>query len=132
VSAHGGGDSAPLRYAIRLQERAVRDITAAYIRIEQLVTLEVADQWRDGLRAAVAGLAAAPRRYPLAPEKFSREVRHLLYRRTGSRAAYRVLFTISGEDPRASNPPTVTILHVRHAAARSITRHEARAIASQE
>src|SRR5436853_3180747 len=82
-------------YALRLQERAIRDITAAYVRMADLISLKVANEWRDGLRDAIAGLATNPRRYPRVPEKFKREVRHLIFRRTGSKAAYRVLFAIT-------------------------------------
>ena len=125
-------DSESRTFAIRLQERAVRDIIAAYLRMEQLVSLTVANGWRDGLRTTIAGLATNPRRYPIAREQFKREVRNLLYRRAGSKMAYRVLFTITGEEQQAPDPPTVTILHVRHAAARHITRVQARQIESEE
>lgn len=58
------------------------------------------------LREAVASLAHAPQRCPLAPENaaFPFEVRQLLYGRRRDR--YRVLFTIHGD--------TVFILHIRH------------------
>src|SRR5258706_13313746 len=68
-------------YVLRLQERAIRDITAAFVRLAELVSLKVADEWREGLRSTIAGLATHPRRFPLAPEAFKREVRPLLFRR---------------------------------------------------
>ena len=132
MSGHDREEAESRIYAIRLQERAVRDITAAYVRMEELVSLKVADDWRDGLKIAIAGLATNPRRFSPVPERFHREVRHLLYRRRGSRAAHRVLYTISSEEHQAPEPPTVTILHVRHAAMRPISRAQARQIESLE
>lgn len=118
----------PAVYALRLQELAVRNITAAYVRMAELVSPEIADEWRDGLLRDIAGLATYPRRHPLVAEKFKREVRHFVYSRPKSQTAYRVLFTITGEQQSSFDPPTVTILHVRHGATRPITRVEARQI----
>lgn len=122
----------PISYVIRLRERAVRDINTAYVRFAEVVSEAVANEWRDGLTEAIAGLAISPRRYPLAPERFRREVRQFLYRRSGSQVAYRVLFTILGEEAQSPDPPTVIILHVRHASARSVTRRQAREIETEE
>ena len=87
----------PASFALRLHERAFRDINAAHARFAELVSSAIADEWRDGLRDAIASLATNPHRCPLAPERFRREVRQLVYRRHGSRTAYRILFTIGGE-----------------------------------
>lgn len=122
----------PRIYALRLQERAVRDINIAYVRFAELVSADIADEWRVGIQEAIAGLATNPRRYPRVPERFQREVRHALYRRPGSRTAYRILFTITGEEEGSQDAPTVTILHVRHASSRPITRTQARQIEAQE
>ena len=119
-------------YALRLKERAVRDMDSAYIRFAELVSPEVADQWRDGLQNAIAGLAYNPRRHSLAPENFQREVRQIVYRRSGSKVAYRILFTITGELEGSQDAPTVTILHVRHASSRPMTRTQSRQIESEE
>ena len=100
--------------------------------MEELVSLKAADNWRDGLKTTIAGLATNPRRYPLTSERFRREVRQVLYRRGGSKTTYRVLYTITSEENQAPEPPTVTILHVRHAAMRPITRAEARQLESME
>lgn len=122
----------PKSYALRLQERAVRDITLAYVRIGELVSVTVANQWRNELLGVIAGLATTPRRCPVVPENFKREVRHLIYQRSGSKTTYRVLFTISGEDELSPDPPTVTILHVRNSATRPITRAQIREIESSQ
>ena len=121
MSEQDTGSERPIAYVLRLHERAVRDINAAYVRLAELVSPDVADQWQDGLQGAIASLATKPRRCPLVPERFTREVRQLLYRRHGSQTAYRILFTITGEQAQSPDPPTVTILHIRHASARAIT-----------
>ncbi len=132
MSGQDNGETEYRVYAIRLQERAIRDVTAAYVRMEELVSLKSADDWRDGLKISIAGLATSPRRYPLAPERFHREVRQILYRRGGSKTTYRILYNIALEETQAPEPPTVTVIHVRHAAMRPITRAQARQIESKE
>ena len=61
-------------YVLRLQERATRDITAVFVRLAELVSLKVAEEWRDGLRNAMAGLATNPRCFSLAPEALCKVV----------------------------------------------------------
>ena len=109
-------------YALRLQERAIRDINIAFVRFAEMVSPDIAKQWRKGIREAISGLSINPRRYPLVQEKFQGEVRQILYRRPGSKTAYRIVFSITGEETDSSEAPAVSILHVRHAAARPITR----------
>jgi plasmid stabilization system protein ParE len=118
-------------YVLRIHERAVRDIDACVVRLAELASEEAAVAWRNGFREAISRLATNPRRCPLAPEAFRREVRQLVFGRTGRKITHRILFTISGERPDSADPPSVVILHVRHAAARPITRSEARRIESQ-
>ena len=88
---------------------------------------EAGRAWYDGLRDAIALLSHSPRRSPLISEngRFRAEVRQLLYRRTPHGAAWRILFTVQ---EAAEDAPTVSILHVRHAAQKPITRAEARQI----
>jgi plasmid stabilization system protein ParE len=119
-------------YAIRLQERAIRDVTAAFVRLAELGTVRAANAWHDGLKTAIGGLATNPHRFPRAPERFQGDVRHMLYRRSSSSITYRVLFMISEAGPDSVDPPTVTILHVRHASMRPLTRTQARQIESPE
>lgn len=77
---------------------------------------------------AIGELATMPRRCPVVPERFQREMRQLLYQRPGSQVKYRILFTITGEQESSPEPPTVTVFHVRHASARPITRTQIREI----
>ena len=123
---NGEEEEAARVYAVRLNPRARADVDAAHDRLAELAGDTVADEWQNGLFAALALLARLPRRQPVAPENrhFQREVRQLVYRRQPGSVAYRVLFTIipSTED----DPPFVYVLHVRHGAASPITRTQAR------
>lgn len=121
-------DAPPPNYALRFSSRALADIDEAYLRFAELASQSVADDWKDGLFDAVARLATVPGRQ-IVPEatRFRQEVRQIIYRRPGSRVAYRVLFIAQEEGP---DGPVVNIVTVRHGAARPITRAEARDIES--
>ena len=79
----------------------------------------------------IAKLAQFPAMWPLAEEDklFRESVRRMLYRRPPNGSAYRVLFVLR-ENP--DDAPTVTIIHVRHAAQKPMTRKEAREIEAAE
>jgi plasmid stabilization system protein ParE len=119
-------DDAP-SYVIRILPHAERDIEAHLVYIADMVGAEVGRAWYDGLRDAIALLSQNPRRHSVISEnqRFRREVRQFLYRRTTQGAAWRVLFTVQEE---AEDAPTVSILHVRYATQKPITRIEARQI----
>jgi plasmid stabilization system protein ParE len=112
-------------FAVRILPVAVDEIDAAATYVASHTDVEHGELWREGLRAQIKLLATSPRQFALISEAriFRREVRHVLYRRTPSSTAYRILFTITdaGEDG-----PVVTVFHVRHAARRPITAREAR------
>lgn len=116
----------PHFYALRITPRAAADIDAAYARLVELTDVEIADDWKAGLLEAVAPLAFMSHRQ-IAPEqaRFQQEIRQIIYRRRTGSVAYRVLFTIVEEKDDASY---VRVLHVRHGAARPITRAEAKEI----
>jgi plasmid stabilization system protein ParE len=115
-------------YALRFTERAQRDLDAATIHFAETASPEVAVAWREGLYKALESLATFPRRCSPAPERFRREIRQMLYRRTGSQTTYRILFGFAGEEETSPDAPTVIILHIRHASARPITHTQARTI----
>jgi plasmid stabilization system protein ParE len=127
-----GDEEADRVYAVRLDPRARADIDAAHVHFVEISGDAVADEWQNGLFAALATLAQLPRRQPIAPENrhFRREVRQLVYRRRPGSVAYRVLFTINSE--AADEAPSVYILHVRHGTARPMTQAEARRIEGGE
>ena len=128
--AHDAGEELPV-YAIRITERAQRDINAATVHFGDTASPEIGAAWRTGLYEAISSLATLPRRCPVAPERFRSEVRQMQYRRAGSHVAYRILFRIEGEEANALDPPTVIIMHIRHASARPLTRTQIREIESQ-
>ncbi len=120
--------SSPPPYALRFSHRALADIDAAYARFVELTEQSIADDWKDSLFDAIARLATNPVRSIIPEaERFQQEVRQILYRRSGSRVAYHVLFTVQVSD---LDGPIVNIITVRHGAARPITRSEAKAIAA--
>jgi plasmid stabilization system protein ParE len=118
----GNDDPLPI-YAVRLAEQAVRDLDAAFVWLADRTDVENAVEWRRGFYREAATLATLPRRCPLAPEEFIREVRQFLYRKSGAgtSTAHRVLFTIRGEDGKDAEGIRVVIEHVRHASARPLT-----------
>ncbi|MBV9852241.1 MAG: type II toxin-antitoxin system RelE/ParE family toxin [Armatimonadetes bacterium] len=115
------------RYAIRIQPRAERDIEAHTVRMAELAGPDTARAWYEAIFDVVATLAQNPRRYAIVREnnRFRREVRQLLYRRTPQGPAWRILYTV---DEGTEDGPTVHLLHVRHGAQRPITQAEAREI----
>jgi plasmid stabilization system protein ParE len=117
----------PTVYAVRFFPRARQEAEEAALRLADLAGEEVAAAWLTGFEAEVRKLSSSPRRFPLVPEpenrRLARETRQLVYRRTSSSVAYRILFFI--EDDGADGP-TVLIIHVRHAARRPLTAQEAR------
>ena len=97
---------------------------AAYAHFVNTAGLEIADDWKESLLEAIAGLAFMPHRQ-IVPEaaRFRRMVHQIIHRRPGSRVAYRVLFSVAETGP---DGPVVIILVLRHGAAKPITRAEAR------
>ncbi len=121
----------PAIWAIRTTKRARSDMEAAEERLALLTDEAQAEAWSKGLSLEVSKLAQYPTRWPAAEENklFREEVRRMLYRRTAGGPAYRVLFVLR-ENP--DDAPTVTIIHVRHAAQKPMTRKEAKEIEASE
>ena len=119
------------RYALRFIEDAVQDIEEAIHHLADTAGFDLAQEWRGRLAEEIASLATNPTRFPLAPEQryFRREVRHLVWRRTVSSVAYRIIFWIEeGED----DAPGVLILQIRHGSAKPISRKEAKEIEERD
>jgi plasmid stabilization system protein ParE len=78
--------------------------------------LAPAKRWFNGLFAALQSLEDLPERCPIAPEAATHglNVRQLLYGR--SPMVYRILYAVEGD--------SVYILHIRHAARRSLDESE--------
>jgi plasmid stabilization system protein ParE len=126
MSGFGSDPEILTTYAVRIEVRAERDIQEALLRIAEFSGDEIARTWIAGLYEAFAKLGTLPYRCPVIEEarSFTREVRQLQYKRTANAPAYRILFTIvENGDGRM-----VSILHVRHAARKPVTRKEAKEI----
>ena len=123
-STSGNGSEEPPSYALRMTPRAVSDMDSAYAHFVGTASLEIADDWKESLLDTIAGLAFMPHRQ-IVPEaaRFRQQVRQIVHRRPGSRVAYRVLFSVLENGP---DGPVVTIVALRHGAAKPITRAEAR------
>jgi plasmid stabilization system protein ParE len=106
-----------MTYAVVTTERAAGEIEEAAAWWARERSVEQADRWYQGIRAAIAGLAASPEALPVAAEQgqFPYEIRELHYG-LGSSPTHRVIFTIVRE--------TVLVLTVRHAAQRPLTRED--------
>ena len=64
-----GGEPIPT-YALRLTQRAQRDLDAATVHLAETTSPATAIAWREGLYEGLAALATFPRRCPLASERF--------------------------------------------------------------
>ncbi len=121
----GKPDDAPLRvYGLRFTDRALAEIDIAHDRLAEYGGKASSDTWEKGLFEEIAKLATLPLRHPAPAEtaRFRGNVRQMMYRHGGS-SAYRVLFTVREE---SLDGPLITVLTVRHGAAKPITRAEAR------
>ena len=128
----GGRDDEPMRvYGLRFTDRALAQIDTAHAHFSEVSGQDAADTWKEGLLDEVSTLGTLPLRHPAPAEaaRFRGNVRQLLYRRSGSRVIYRLLFAVLEDGP---DGPVVTILALRHGAARPITRAEARDMEAEE
>lgn len=119
-------DDDALVYAVRLSPAATAQAVAEYDRLRQTSGLKTAEDWREGLLTAWAGLATLPHRCPVAPDdavfqEFSPgpPLRVFLYRRGSKRSAWRLLFTAHPATP--DDPPIVRVHHIRHSAQAPLT-----------
>ncbi len=118
-------DDQPLRiYRLRFSDRALAEIDAVQERLAEYSGKVAADVWEKGLFDEIAKIATLPLRHPAAAEatRFRGNVRQVIYRRS-SQSAYRIIYTVQ---EGSLDGPTVTIIGVRHGAAKPITRAEAR------
>ncbi len=124
-------DEPPAIWAVRTTKRARSDMEVAEERLAVLAGEEVAEAWSDGLEVEIGKLAQLPTIWLIAEEDklFRETVRRMLYRRTPGGPSHRVLFVLR-QNP--DDAPTVTVIHVRHAAQKPMTRKEAREIEASE
>ena len=98
-----------MTYTVVTTERAAREIEDAAAWWAQERSVEQAERWYQGIRAAITELSTMPERCPVAAEwkTLPYEVRELHYG-LGSKPTHRIVFTIVRE--------TVIVLTVRHGA----------------
>ena len=109
-------DGEPLTYAVRIATSAGSEIQDEHSRLTAVSGSEIAEDWREGVREAMRGLATYPERCTIADENrlfLDGVVRQLLYRRKRG-PTWRILFTVHKADENDS--PTVRVHHVRHGA----------------
>lgn len=96
-----------MMYTVVTTERAAREIEAATAWWAKERSVEQAQRWFQGIRAAIAGLSTSPERCPIVAEQnvLPYEVRELHYG-IASRPTHRVVFTILRQ--------TVVVLTIRH------------------
>ncbi len=115
------------KYAIRFRSRARLEMDEARVRLAEMTDLDHAVEWYNGFLDSLATLADNPSRHRIARENnYFRDTVHVYaYRLTARAAAYQVYYTIV---EAVEDAPFVTILHIRHAARKPMTRAEARKI----
>jgi plasmid stabilization system protein ParE len=103
-----------MTYTVITTERAAQEIEDAAAWWAENRSVEQAQRWYRGIRAAIASLASSPEAYPVAAENdsFPYEIRELHYG-LSSKPTHRVIFTIVRQ--------TVLAVTVRHAARRPLT-----------
>ncbi len=118
----------PTVYAVRLYERAYRDIDLAFSDYLDATGNEArAMALRTGLRDMAVSLNVNPERHPVAEHEsqmFGFTVRRTLHRLTkGSTVAHHLIYFAEKEGP---DGPVVFVVHVRHASRAPLTEDEAR------
>jgi len=96
-----------MRYRVRIETRAIRDIDEACGWIATRSS-EAAERWFGAIESEIRSLEHFPERCPRAREAdlFPYDLRQLVFGRHHGR--YRIIFTVRGE--------IVHVLHIRHGA----------------
>ena len=122
----------PTIYGVRLSEYGSRDLEAIVYHLDETQGRQAALAWRQGFYALIRGLAQNPRRFAVQQQesrKLGDEVRRELYQQTpGSAMVYAVFYFVQEAQDTSEDGPAVTIVHVRHASRRPMTRAEAKDI----
>ena len=97
-------------YRLDVSSVASDEADRAALNIANVLGVERAQEWYEGLLLAMESLTTMPKRCALARENefFSQEIRQLLYGR--GRNAYRIVFTILPGDEVS----IVRVLRIRH------------------
>jgi toxin ParE1/3/4 len=99
-----------MAYLVNISNRAQRDLTRIYARIDA-GNSDTALKWYRGFKQAILSLEEHPNRCPVTPE--NHKLRHLLY---GSKPhVYRAIFSV------VEKRKQVDVLHIRHGARHGFT-----------
>ena len=122
----------PLIYAIRFSARANREIAEATVRFAAITgDDDMAKEWLDGVYYLAATLATNPARFSVQPDesrKLGCEVRRVLYQRSAGTGASTHAYHLYFKQEKGDDGPLVTVIHVRHASRKPLTRTEAKDI----
>lgn len=117
-------------YVLRYTSDFFADLRKGWEHFRLFASEEIADEWQGSLIRAVIGILENPFAHPLAAEYeyFRKPMRRLLYRRTPSSVAYRVLFFVDVPAPQADGTMAtpVVIVAALHASARPLSVRKAR------
>jgi plasmid stabilization system protein ParE len=119
-------------WSLRLTRRARTDIEAAHVSLAENAGLVIADAWQEGLEAVIASLSHLPQRCSAAQEADlfpAPLVRQLIYRRSRSSPAYRILFRLHDNPDDA---PFVRLIALRHGAQAPLTADEAQVLHDED
>jgi plasmid stabilization system protein ParE len=112
-----------MAFRVEISPQAFNDLDEIARYIKQHSTFEQAEEWFNGIIAAIRTLEDMPNRCPAADEseELGQEVRLLLYGKRNRK--YRVYYSIRQKTPSIG---TVRVFHVRHWARRSLNADQLR------
>lgn len=102
-----------MRFRVYIEPPALGELDAVYLGLRKF-SARAADVWLDGMQDAIDAIARMPSSYAISPEasRFGMDIREMHYGK--SPQVYRVFFVVKKH--------RIHVLHVRHAAQRSLTR----------
>lgn len=129
-TALSNDEETPVVYSLRFTIRAARDLDEICVRIADMEGESASFAWEDEFGRTFRSLSTNPRRYavPTDAAGFAGEVRAVTFRRAEGTAPYRLIYRISES---LDDGPLVELLHIRHGAAHSLTKRDAREIETQ-
>jgi len=112
-----------MAFHVEISPRAFNDLDEISGYIKQHASFQRAQEWFNGITAAIRTLEDMPHRCPVAEEskELGREVRLLLYGKRNRQ--YKVFYSIQ---KKTRSTGTVQVLHVRHWARKSLNTDQLR------
>jgi plasmid stabilization system protein ParE len=118
-----------MAFRVEIAPRAFQDLDEIAGYIERQASFEQAEEWFNGMIAALGTLEELPHRCPIAPESraIGQEVWVLLHGKRNHR--YRVFYSIRQKTPATGN---VRIFHIRHWARNRLNADELRELVGSQ